>query len=276
MSSRVDASAFIVIITVALVALAGREVLVESKAVTGAVILTGLAAFTYFLFQGLGPAGSTTTIGESTYVGGLFVTNVLEIPGFLGGAVGGAPLGWLDTRMPGLVGTVGLLAIGALAFWGLAQMDSRKSITATFLLITAFGVPVLLAQQQRIEVLEFIQARYLLPLLFVLLIVVVTTLPPRVRERFPLVPHGVLSVSVAAAGIAALWVTFHRFAYGADVPYLARDLENSWSGLLGSMSIFLIWLGMLSTVAFVALMMGSYRSLSEPDRENLLPVKEQS
>lgn len=262
MSSRVDASAFIFIITVALALLAGWRALSRSRAVASTLLATGLAALIYFFVQGLGPAGSSTTIGESKYVGGLLFTNLLEIPGFLGGAVGGAPLGWLDTRLPGLVTTVGLLAVGAVAFWGLASMGARKSITAGFLVLAAFGIPVVLAQQQRIPVLEFIQARYLLPLLIVLLLVLALTVPPQVRERFPVVPHATLTALLAASGTAALWINFHRYAYGSSSPFFARDLEAKWSGLIGSSSIALLVAGLVATATFVVSAMWTYRLTS--------------
>lgn len=274
-SSRVDASAFIVIITVALGLLVGWRGLLRSRAVASTLLATGVAAGAFFFLQGLGPAGSSTTIGESKYVGGLLFTNVLEIPGFLGGAVGGTPLGWLDTRLPGLVTTVGLLAVGAVAFWGLASMGVRKSITASFLVLAAFGIPVVLAQQQRIPVLEFVQARYLLPLLLVLLVVLALTMPPQVRERFPTVPHATLTTLLAASGMAALWVNFHRYAYGAFEPYFARDLEAKWSGIIGSFSIVLLVAGIFATATFVLSAMWSYRLMTSDDlrTDNLIDTR---
>lgn len=265
MSSRVDASAFIVVITVALALHVGWQGLLRSRAVAATLLATGIAAGVFFFLQGLGPAGSSTTIGESKYVGGLLFTNVLEIPGFLGGAVGGTPLGWLDTRLPGLVTTVGLIAVGAVAFWGLASMGVRKSISASFLVFAAFGIPVALAQQQRIPVLEFVQARYLLPLLIVLLLVLALTMPPQVRERFPTVPHATLTTLLAASGMAALWINFHRYAYGSFAPFFARDLEVKWSGLIGSFSMVLLVAGIVATVTFVFSAMWSYRLLSRDE-----------
>ena len=273
-ASRVDGSAFIVVITIALGLVAGRDSLRRSWVATSTLLITGLAAAVSFLAQGLGPAGSSTTIGESRYVGGLLFTNVLEIPGFLGGAVGAAPLGWLDTRLPGLVATVGLVGVGAIAFWGLSFMNVRKALGAIFLLLAAFGIPVLLAQQQRIEVLEFVQARYLLPLLVVLLLVLVITVPPWLEARFPLVPHATLTVLVSLSGVSAVWVNFHRYAYGADAPYWSRILTSEWPGLLGPFSSVLIVLGMAATVSFSVLAMWIYRRMREEAQEPQSMAKE--
>lgn len=273
-ASRVDGSAFIVVITIAIGLIADRGSIRRSWVATSTLVLTGFGALVSFLAQGLGPAGSSTTIGESRYVGGLFVTNLLEIPGFLGGSVGAAPLGWLDTRLPGLVATVGLIGVGAIAFWGLSFMDVPKALGSIFLLLAAFGVPVLLAQQQRIEVLEFVQARYLLPLLFVLLLVLALTVPPWSHVRFPLVPHVTLAVLLSISGASALWVNFHRYAYGADAPYWARNLTGEWHGLLGPNSLLLIVLGMVATVAFILLAMWTYRGMRKETREPAPMAKE--
>jgi hypothetical protein len=258
-SSRIDASAFIFLLALVIIVLAGRECVLRSKVASGLILGTGVAALMFFILQGLGPAGSPEKIGESEYVGGLLVTNVLEVPGFLGGVVGGAPLAWLDTRLPGLVSTVGLLAVGALAFWGLAVMGRRKTVATVTLFVAAFGIPVALAQQQRIEVLDFVQARYLLPLVMVLLLVVVMTVPPRTRENFPFAPHATLTVLVAVSGVVALWATYHRFAYGADIPYLARNVPARWFGLVEPISITVILIALVASAAFAFLMMASYR-----------------
>lgn len=260
-ASRVDGSAFIVVLTIAIGLIANRRALRHSWMATSTLALTGCAALVSFLAQGSGPAGSSTTIGESRYVGGLFFTNVLEIPGFLAGAVGAAPLGWLDTRLPGLVATVGLIGVGALAFWGLTFMNTPKALCSIFLVLASFGMPVLLAQQQRIEVLEFVQARYLLPLLIALLLVLALTVPPWTQERFPLVPHATLAALLAISGASALWVNFHRYAFGADSPFWARNLTSEWDGLLGSASPPLVAVGMVATVTFILLALWSYRGI---------------
>lgn len=259
--SRVDGSVFIVVITLAIVVLASGGHLQRAKAATITVISVGIAGSITFWLQGLGPAGSESTIGESRYVGGLFLTNLLEIPSFLGGAVGAAPLGWGDTPMPGLVLTVGLFSVGGIAIWGLSVVDLRKALTLVGLAVTAFGLPVALAQQQRIDVLDFVQARYLLPLIAVLVLTLALTLPPARREPMQAVPHYTLAVLVSLSGAVALWANYHRYAYGAQEPLLARNLEPAWPGLWGPSSLAFIIVGMIATVAFVMLMAVQYRHM---------------
>lgn len=271
--SRVDGSAFLVVITAAMIALAGRASKSRARVPALTLGLMALISAGYFLFQGFGPAGSTETLGQSRYVGGLFITNVLEIPGFLGGAVGAGPLGWVDTAMPGLVASAGLLAVGALVFWGLGVMGWNKSVSAALVFLAAFGIPVVLAQQQRIEVLEFVQARYLLPLLAILVLIVVITPPAVSREKFLTTPHVVMTVLVGAAGATALWANFHRYAYGADEPFFGRDLETLWTGLLGDSSRTFLVLGAVATFLFVVAMAYVYRRDEDPS-DSPVTVKE--
>jgi hypothetical protein len=274
--SRVDGSAFLVVITVAMLALAGRVVLTRARVPALTLGLVAFVAAGYFFFQGFGPAGSPATLGQSRYVGGLFITNVLEVPGFLGGAVGAGPLGWVDTAMPGLVASAGLLLVGALMFWGLGIMGWNKSVSAALVFVSAFGIPVLLAQQQRIEVLEFVQARYLLPLLAILVLIVVITPPPRIREKFPVTSHVAMTVLICAVGAAALWANFHRYAYGSDEPYFGRNLEPVWTGLLGDPSRTFLVVGALAMVAFAAGMAYLYRSEDHDGSKSPVMVKETS
>lgn len=250
-ASRVDGSAFLVVIAIAIVILTTREQLRNAIAASVVILASTLFAAFSFLQQGLGPAGSSATIGESKYVGGLLVTNILEVPVFLAGAVGGAPLGWADTRMPGFVSTVGLLAVGAIAFWGLAATSLRKGIAIVVLALATFATPVFLAQQQRIEVLDFVQARYVLPVVIVLLVAMVLVIPPGQRGPYPLVPRYTLVTLVALSGATALWVNFHRYAFGADAPFFARNLETQWTGLWGDISLVVIIAGMLASIGFV-------------------------
>ena len=276
-TSRVDGSAFVVVIAVAIVIMATREQLRSAIAASVAVAASAVLAAFSFLQQGLGPAGSSATIGESKYVGGLLMTNILEVPIFLAGAVGGAPLGWADTRMPGFVSTVGLLAVGALTFWGLAAMTGRKAISIVVLASATFAVPVFLAQQQRIEVLDFVQARYLLPVLTALLLAIVLVLPPSRRGPYPNVPRYTLVTLVAISGAAALWVNFHRYAFGANQPFLARNLEPQWTGLWGDPSQMIIVIGMLASSAFAFLFAKLYgfevraAQVESPEQEEVRP-----
>lgn len=258
-ASRVDGAAFIAVVTLAVFLLMGWRQLREGWAVTVAFAVVGVLAVLVFLAQGSGPAGSPERIGDSKYVGGLLVTNLVEVPGYLAGIVGAAPLGWADTRMPGLVSTAGLVSFAAIAFWGLSLMDRRKVVASAFLVVAAFGIPVVFAQQQRIEVLEFVQARYLLPLLAVLLLTL-ALVPTRFGNRvLPQGPHWVVTGFLAGAGSVALWVNYRRYAVGADEPLWGRAIEESWTGLVPGVSGPVIVVGMVATAAFVVVLAVIYR-----------------
>lgn len=257
--SRVDGAVFIAVVTLAVFLLMGWRRLREEWVVAVALAVVGVLAVVVFLVQGSGPAGAPERIGDSKYIGGLLVTNLVEVPGYLAGIVGAAPLGWADTQMPGLVSTAGLVAFAAIAFWGLSVMDRRKVVASTFLIIAAFGIPVVFAQQQRIEVLEFVQARYLLPLLAVLLLTL-SLVPPRFGKRLlPQGPHWVVTGILAVAGPVALWVNYRRYAVGADEPLWGRAIDESWAGIVPGVSGPVIMMGMIATAAFIVILAVIYR-----------------
>ena len=74
-----------------------------------------------------------------------------------------------------------------------------------------------------------------------------------------------MTTLLAASGMAALWINFHRYAYGSFAPYFARDLEAKWSGLIGSFSIVLLVAGIVATATFVFSAMWSYRLMSSDE-----------
>ena len=251
--SRVDGSAFIAIIALVVAVLMFTR---RGEGRRGAWIVLALSAVTAvvgFLAQGSGPVGSAARIGDSEYVGGLLFDNILEVPGFLAGIVGLGPLGWADTRMPGVVSTAGLVTFGAVAFWGLQVMNQRKSIASVILLVATLGLPVYVSQQERIAVLDFIQARYLLPLAAVLLVVLASALPQLKRDPLGRVPHAVLTTLLATSSVVALWVNFHRYALGAEEPFFSREMDLAWAGLLGSASGPLLIVAVLASIAFFIL-----------------------
>jgi hypothetical protein len=251
--SRVDGSAFIAIIALAVGVLMFRRSAEGRRGAWIVLVISAVTAVVGFLAQGSGPVGSAARIGDSEYVGGLFFDNILEVPGFLAGIVGLGPLGWADTRMPGVVSTAGLLTFGAVAFWGLQVMNRRKSIASILLLVATLGLPVYVSQQERIAVLDFIQARYLLPLAAVLLVVLASALPQLKRDPLGYVPHAVLTTLLATSSVVALWVNFHRYALGAEEPFFSREMDLAWAGLLGSASGPLLIVAVLASIAFFIL-----------------------
>lgn len=258
MLSRIDGSAFVVVVSIAAGILMFPRRNEAYRTSWVALIVIGLSGLASFFLQGSGPVGSPDRIGDSKYVGGLLVDNILEIPGFFTGIVGPSPLGWVDTRMPGLVSAAALIALGGVLLWGIQEMHRAKTVAVVLLAGATFALPVYVAQQERIAVLDFVQARYLLPLALVLVAVIVGSMPRERREPFPRVPHGVVTALLSVSAVLALWVNFHRYAFGADQPFVSRDMVMAWQGLTGSATVPLLIVASCACVVFFVLAQWMY------------------
>ena len=263
MLSRIDGSAFVVVVSIAAGILMFPRRNEAHRTSWIALIVIGLSALASFFLQGSGPVGSPDRIGDSKYVGGLLFDNILEIPGFFTGIVGLSPLGWSDTRMPGLVSAAALIALGGVLVWGLQKMHRAKTVAVVLLAGATFALPVYVAQQERIAVLDFVQARYLLPLALVLVAVIVGSMPRERREPLSRVPHGVVTALLSVSAVVALWVNFHRYAFGADQPFVSRDMVMAWQGLTGSATVPLLIVASCACVVFFVLAQWMYEQTDD-------------
>jgi len=99
----------------------------------------------------------------------LFIHNVQNVPTLLLGAVGGSPLGWLDTEIPSVVVFTGALMLGAIALVGTIEFWWPKAIAVMLLLGVTLGPPLVVLQANNHFAGQAVQARYLLPGLVVFL-----------------------------------------------------------------------------------------------------------
>ncbi len=258
MLSRIDGSAFVVVVSIAagILMFPGRNKVHRSS--WAVLMVVGISALTSFFIQGSGPVGTPDRIGDSKYVGGLLVDNILEIPGFFTGIVGPSPLGWVDTRMPGLVSAAALIALGGVLLWGIQEMHRVKTVAVVLLTGATFGLPVYVAQQERIAVLDFVQSRYLLPLAVVLVVVIVGSMPRERREPLSRGPHGVVTALLSMSAVVALWVNFHRYAFGAGQPFVSRDMVMAWPGIVESATVPLLIVASCASVVFFVLSQWMY------------------
>jgi len=100
--------------------------------------------------------------------GGLLWNNLREIPYFLTGNLGAAPIGWLDTPMPRSIWMSTLAAFFGLALWGIGRMDWSKALSLVCVLGGLLGVPYFLLWRGGYPVGFEIAPRYVLPLVPVL------------------------------------------------------------------------------------------------------------
>jgi len=216
------------------------------------IALIGLAQFATFGAPGSGVSGG---MGGTEPGAGLLATNVVYLPVYLSGAVGGKALGWNDTALPPMVFVFGLLVLGALAYRGIQSLSGRK-IAATLLALAAMvAVPLVFLQREGLGVGEVVQARYLLPLmvLFFATVSLPTAFAKARAGGLPLPRPAAWSIGVlmAATASVSLWVHAHRYAAGSTRGLFDIDLQMDWTGLLAIPLPLVVAVGVVASVGYV-------------------------
>lgn len=181
----------------------------------------------------------------------LLFEGILDLPRRVLGSIGLSELGWLDTPMPALVGTLMLLAFaGALAI-GVGAATREKWLALAVVAGTLVGLPLLVLSSG-----QNVQPRYVLPLLPVLMGTALITRagdpPIRLRRAHMLL----ILLAVVVAHGAALHRNIRRYVTGVDVggPDLGARVEWWWSRGPGPLATW-----MLGTLAFVVVAACAYR-----------------
>lgn len=158
-------------------------------------------------------------------------------------------LGWLDVPMPPLAWGAIALALGALLGSGLGGVGLRRGVGVALLVTVAVVLPLVMLERTGYRVGEWVQARYLLPIVLILLgLLSLHRLdggrPPNRRQL--LWVAGLASLAHALA----LHVTLRRYITGTDVTAfdLNAGIEWWWDVSVQPMTVW--WLG---SVAFAAL-----------------------
>jgi len=254
--SRVDASAFVALVVIVVFVLTGWTKARASW--ISFVVLLVLAAIGLVQFATFGTPGSGVSggMGGTEPGPGLFLTNVVYLPVYWSGAVGGMALGWNDTALPPLVFVFGLLSMGALMARGLQDVSRSKGIALLVSLGALVAVPLVFLQREGLGVGEVVQARYLLPLMLVLMLTLSLRVPlGRSTDgglQLPGVLAWVIGVGIAAAASVSLWVHAHRYTAGNERGLFDIDLVLEWTGLLSIPLPVMVGVGVVASVIFVS------------------------
>ena len=262
--SRVDSAAYVTLVVAVIFVLTGVRRLKQSwiaATVLAAVALVGIGQFATFGTPG---SGEIVGMGGATPGVGLLLTNIVYLPVYLSGVVGGMALGWNDTALPPLVFVFGLLAMGALVYRGVVTNARRKTVASFLALLALVVVPLTFLQREGLGVGEVVQARYLLPLIVVLFatlsLAVPYARPTDTGLHLPRASAWVLGLAMAASAGLSLWVNAHRYASGSTRGLFDIDLELEWTGITALPLPLVVGAGITFTAAYVAFgTLGVYR-----------------
>lgn len=265
--SRVDGAAYVALVVAVITILTGFARL--RRAWIASTVLAGLALVGLGRFLAFGPPGSGVSGGMGgTEPGiGLLLTNIVYLPVYLSGAVGGMALGWNDTALPPMVFVFGLVAIGALAYRGLVDSTVGKGVATLVSLAALVFVPLVFLQREGLGVGEVVQARYLLPLVIVLVATFSLSIPFHRGRGLPM-PRAfawVLFVGMASSAGLSLWVNAHRYAAGTSRGLFDIDLQIEWTGLSIIPLPSIVGVGVVATIIYAAAATAGIRRDGEGD-----------
>lgn len=188
------------------------------------------ALFGLVMFKVAGQSGNLTGSGgwpvdEGTSFLGVVFRNLLSLPEWFVGlwGLGGGP-GWLNIRLSGWSTYVMILVFGGLLFAGAQKMFPRKALASIIAFGALVGIPVVSMALRHVHPLTYFQARYVLPLLAIFLMIWLAQ--NRGRPIFSSVTQSALFVgAVSIANAAALYAVVERYSTGTGPD---PDLANFW------------------------------------------------
>lgn len=180
----------------------------------------------------------------------LIAKSLLSVPELWVGVFGSAPLGWLDTNLPAVVWVASLGCFCGAVFVGLTARHRRKGIAAGIVLAMLWGFPTVLLVGARATVGEFVQARYVLPI--VIILGGVCLLQRRGHSLSLSLNQAILVIgALSAAQSVALHVNMRRYITGSDVSDWNLDRRAEWWWNI-PVSPMMVWI--LGSLAFAVLL----------------------
>jgi hypothetical protein len=157
--------------------------------------------------------------------GAHWLQNLIRVPGIY--AQEGTTLGWMEFGMPEIVWVGRTLAVGMVVAIGVATARRRRISSLVVVTGAMLLVPVLILAQVNYPYGQWLQARYVLPLLFVLVALMAISFrsDPAVLSR----PQAfTVAILVSLANALALHVTIRRYVTGSDVSGLNLNSGAEW------------------------------------------------
>lgn len=152
--------------------------------------------------------------------------NALGIPSLWAGALGGWPLGWIDTPMPTIVPAAAVVVAAAAVFIGVRSLTVRRALALGAAAAAAYLFPLVLLIQSHATIGNAVQPRYILPLLVIGLGVASAGRGGGAAWRGP--RQVIASVALVVAIGAALYVNIRRYTTGLGTLALDPGAGARW------------------------------------------------
>ncbi|KGM16673.1 DUF2142 domain-containing protein [Actinotalea fermentans] len=231
----------------------GAALLVTLRAdrrwVVRAVYPAVLACLSGIAFLTVGQSSAVEGTGAQVFSLGRVLRTVADVPALWAGALGSWGLGWLDTGMPALVWTVMFGLFMTVLVSGIRGIARPQGLAVAGAALAALLVPAYIQYLTGVPVGAYVQPRYVLPLMILLVLTVVC----RVDGRAPTISTGQRWLAVggmSAAHALALYSNIRRYVYGTDVESINLGVASEWWWSGGVPGPMVVWL--LGSSAFAA------------------------
>jgi hypothetical protein len=286
LGSRTEAAAHLAVILIALIALASTDVRQgpgwlrwsRRRALRSAIAATvGIVAITFAArfaaFSYLLSATSGLERGwERLVARGIsnpILTLAAETPQLWTGALGTWSLGWLDTNLPSSVSVATTVSFATLVAFGLAGASRGRSAGAVVVLAGLLILPVVSLLASGLIVLEQLQPRHYLPLLYVLLGLALVRSPGQSALHLGRGARIAIASALSVGHSVALTININRYTRGlTEFLYIDtnREVEWWWGGLAPSPgSVWLI--GSLGFALGAFLVIGQFNEPGSTGRD---------
>lgn len=202
-----------------------------------AVALIGLA-FAMYRFGGSAD-NLTNQVQPDWWSNPILLYNFLNLPSLWQGAFGTWGLGWLDVKMPAVVPALAWGAFVAAVVAGIRYTWTLKNVALGALLFGSFVIPFYVVMHDSVFVGEYVQPRYVYPLLIILMATAMVSASDsdHIFTRTQLI---VLSAMAAVANSVALFMTLKRYVQGSENYSLGLNTDVGWWWISGSSPWFAV------------------------------------
>lgn len=188
--------------------------------------------------------------GESAPILSNLFYNFENLPGLLFGSLGSWSLGWLDTPLSPVVFIFAFTCYISVVVESLNKVNIRKFVAQSIIGVALIGLPMYVLTRGGFIVGQEVQARYLMPLLALLLLSSIYKMPYGTLANSSRIRLVFVAVALAIANSSALHTNIRRYITGMDVGGLNLNYKVEWwSGFFDPNTVWVV--GSLAFFAFV-------------------------
>lgn len=227
-----------------------------------AVYPTAIALVATALFFNTGQTSTGPQDGGGSFEPGRLFNTAMNVPDLWVGTFGRWAMGWVDIPVVAMVWVIAFGLYATLVVTGIRGIGRLHGLAVAGMAFALWVVPTYAQYNTGAPVGSFVQPRYVLPLVVMLVMTVLV----RLDRPWPVISRGQRWFVVGALGFAnalALHGTLQRFVWGIDVTGLNLNVATEWWWPWGVVpSPMVLWV--LGSAVFVALLAVATKPLTEP------------